>query len=109
MGTSERCPAGPTLGGIMAAAADHRWISTLASLKLRFGDRNVVVRRRANKTVSLRFGFPRARQFSCCKKIRPTTADRCGLNHVTEVASEFIFTQMRSPTSLHETRVHAPE
>jgi hypothetical protein len=26
----------------------------------------------------------------CCKKIRPTTADRCGLNHVTEVASEFI-------------------
>jgi hypothetical protein len=44
------------------------------------------------------------RQFSCCKKIRPTTADRCGLNDVTEVASEFIFTQMRSPTSLHETR-----
>ena len=33
------------------------------------------------------------RQFSCCKKIRPTTADRCGLNHVTEVASEFIFRQ----------------
>src|SRR3984893_1403487 len=28
------------------------------------------------------------RQFSCCKKIRPTTADRCGPNHVTEVASE---------------------
>src|ERR1700730_9759459 len=27
------------------------------------------------------------------QKIRPTTADRCGLNHVTEVASEFIFTQ----------------
>jgi hypothetical protein len=33
------------------------------------------------------------RQFSCCKKIRPTTADRCGPNHVTEVASEFIFRQ----------------
>jgi hypothetical protein len=31
------------------------------------------------------------RQFSCCKKIRPTTADRCGLNHVNEAASEFIF------------------
>src|SRR5262245_56485403 len=29
--------------------------------------------------------------FSCCKKIRPTTADRCGLNHVTGVASEFFF------------------
>jgi hypothetical protein len=28
-----------------------------------------------------------------CKKIRPTTADRCGPNHVTEVASEFIFRQ----------------
>jgi len=27
------------------------------------------------------------------QKIRPTTADRCGLNHVTEVASEFIFRQ----------------
>src|SRR5262245_50048058 len=33
------------------------------------------------------------RQFSCCKKIRPTTADRCGLNHVTGVASEFFFGQ----------------
>jgi hypothetical protein len=33
------------------------------------------------------------RQFSCCKKIRPTTADRCGPNHVTEAASEFIFRQ----------------
>jgi hypothetical protein len=33
------------------------------------------------------------RQFSCCKKIRPTTADRCGPNHVAEVASEFIFRQ----------------
>jgi hypothetical protein len=31
------------------------------------------------------------RQFSCCKKIQPTTVDRCGLNHATEVASEFIF------------------
>jgi hypothetical protein len=31
------------------------------------------------------------RQFSGCKKIRPTTADRCVPNHVTEVASEFIF------------------
>ena len=28
------------------------------------------------------------RRFSCCKKIRPATADRCGPNHVTEVASE---------------------
>src|SRR6478736_655715 len=37
------------------------------------------------------------RQFSCCKKIRPTTADRCGLNHVTEVASEFIFRHCGPP------------
>src|SRR6202040_3360756 len=37
------------------------------------------------------------RQFSCCKKIRPTTADRCGLNHVTEGASEFIFRQLGPP------------
>ena len=29
----------------------------------------------------------------CCRKIRPTTADRCGPNHITEVASEFIFRQ----------------
>jgi hypothetical protein len=29
-------------------------------------------------------------QFSCCKKIGPTTAYRCSLNHVTEVAREFI-------------------
>jgi hypothetical protein len=39
---------------------------------------------------------------SYCKKIRPTTADRCGLNRVTEVASEFIFR-----TSLHESRVYS--
>jgi hypothetical protein len=44
----------------MAAAADHRWISTLDSLKLRFGDRDVVVRRRADITGYRRFGFPRA-------------------------------------------------
>jgi hypothetical protein len=31
--------------------------------------------------------------FLAVKKIRPTTADRCGPNHVTEVASEFIFRQ----------------
>src|ERR1700732_4706062 len=37
------------------------------------------------------------RQFSCCKKIRPTTADRCGPNHVTEVASEFIIRQRGPP------------
>jgi hypothetical protein len=29
--------------------------------------------------------------FLAVKKIRPPTADRCGLNDVTEVASEFIF------------------
>ena len=32
-------------------------------------------------------------QISCCKKIVPTTANRCGPNHVTEVASEFVFRQ----------------
>jgi hypothetical protein len=33
------------------------------------------------------------RQFLAVKKIRPTTADRCVPNHVTEVANEFIFRQ----------------
>ena len=45
--------------------------------------------------------------FSAVKKIQPTTASRCGLNHVTEVASEFIFRRMRSPTSLHESRAYS--
>ena len=30
------------------------------------------------------------RQFSCCKKIRPTTGDSCALNRGTEVVREFI-------------------
>jgi hypothetical protein len=47
--------------------------------------------------------------FLAVKKIRPTTTDRCGPNHVTEAASEFIFRQMMSPTSLHERRVYGPE
>jgi hypothetical protein len=38
--------------------------------------------------------------FSAEKKIRPRTAGRCGLNHVTEVASEFIF-RRRGPPHLY--------
>jgi hypothetical protein len=30
------------------------------------------------------------REFSCCKKIRPTIADSCALNRITEVVTGFI-------------------
>jgi hypothetical protein len=43
---------------------------------------------------SLRSRFPESAKllgakFFCCKKIRPTTAGRYGLNHVAEVTSKF--------------------
>src|ERR1700681_1834104 len=46
------------------------------------------------------------RQFSCCRKIDRRPPIRYGLNHVTEVASEVYLQTMRSPTSLHESRVY---
>jgi hypothetical protein len=47
------------------------------------------------------------RQFSCCKKSDRRPPNRCGLNRVTEVASEFHLQAMRSPTFLHENRVYS--
>jgi len=47
------------------------------------------------------------RQFSCCKKYDRRPPNRCGLNRVTEVASEFHLQAMRFPTFLHENRAYS--
>jgi hypothetical protein len=45
------------------------------------------------------------RQFACCKKIRPTTADRPQSRYR---GRQRVYLQaMRSPTSLHESRVYS--